>query len=237
MLRQTFLVLCALSAIGARPAIAAPLAFVIDPAQSSLTFTAIEAPIPVPLSEQSPGSLTDALGGTVLADVNGATIMSLAAAIDPAAQGPYIPMVGGYEPNIGYEYSVFLLSTSGFLADLSISLTGGAAGQTAEIIAGTNVYTGPLLAIFEESLAGLTATNGGAPASISYLGNLATLTIPANLGFPLKVGDVDVTLRFTGQVVATARVPEPGSLALASLGLALTGGGAVLRRRRQIASA
>ncbi|MBI2824990.1 MAG: PEP-CTERM sorting domain-containing protein [Planctomycetia bacterium] len=68
------------------------------------------------------------------------------------------------------------------------------------------------------------------PASIANNGgNLRTLTLPLLLPFAFDAGASTVTGYFLGQVVATASIPEPSTLALAGLGAV---GLALLARRR-----
>lgn len=210
---------------------AAVIHFTVDPSQSSLTFTAINNDfIPITLTAQQAGSLTDSFTGSILADVSGTTINQLDGSLDADEQGPFIPNEGNYENNYGYIYSFSLFNeTRGYFGDLVLSLSGGASGQALGVTSGVNVYTGPLLAIFEESLVGLSGTNAGSAASLVYNGSQATLTIPTDVEFALLVDTVEVRLQFVGTIVATALVPEPSTWAL--MGWALAPGLVVLGRR------
>ena len=78
-----------------------------------------------------------------------------------------------------------------------------------EFGSGVNVFTGPLTGIFEQSLIGVAGVNTAGPVSVAFAGSTATLSLPADLQFTTTIDGNDVTLRFTGNIVATAFVPEP----------------------------
>jgi hypothetical protein len=60
---------------------------------------------------------------------------------------------------------------------------------------------------------------GAGNGSIVTVGGISTLTVPVFVDVVVNTGLLVVDAIFTGQIVATAVVPEPSSFALAGLGL------------------
>lgn len=66
--------------------------------------------------------------------------------------------------------------------------------------------------------------------TFATLGNVQTLTIPVTFNVSYNVNFLTLTTQYSGTIIATAAVPEPGSLTLVSFGL----GTLLLYRRRVV---
>ncbi|HEY2838871.1 MAG TPA: DUF3466 family protein [Pirellulales bacterium] len=219
----------------------------IDPSQSGLTLSAdING---FPFIEQTPGSLTSALAGSLTVDLIGSPgawtdirfhsanpIQAVGHAgpfqpgNGPADLASFVSLDNDGEPLLASLASrnTILDASSGFLSigpDGGVSLDGLLSTLTTTI---------------DYDLPGIISGSGGAHASgpiggrgsVVQVGNTLYITIPIDLSFttqpPELGGGATFNYRYTGQIVATATVPEPSTFALA--GLAILGLPRLLRR-------
>lgn len=243
-LRAAALALAAvLSASGA--ALAAPFNFVIDPGQSSLTiavgiegeddegnlvFATLTAP-------QTAGSDTTAVSGSINANYDGAFLELLATGdlqfanqADPQFPGP---VVAAYGLLVDSALAGAPGLVSGFAAASSLV---GDASSGPIALAGVNfdasaVTLGLLTATLDYDLLALGnpqvgssvvsnqfAVNSSTGGTLLDLGGTLELTIPVSVIVPVDVGGFILSAVLTGQIVATAVVPEPGTVALLAIG-------------------
>lgn len=231
---------------------AVPISFTFDSSLSSITLDGSFSGIP--LQEQGPGSKTTSYSGTILVDVDNplapTTIQLLGSSAVAAISGQWLPQAGGGpaagDPGVAQDanYGLFLNAGAlgnawGAVRNLVFDVTSGvepvvlglfASTQTLTITTGQFAVNAPALfgGPSEDDLATDTLTNAATPSSYSVAGPLATLTIPISI---IDAGDL--TVMYTGQLVATATVPEPASAALASAMLVGMCGMAVVARRRR----
>lgn len=244
MKRKWFFVSLSLIAIvsTSQRAGAATYTFTIDPLQSSLTISGT-ADFGVygtyPIAPQGPGSTTAPISGSVVAITDLATTISFpgGSSLVPGITGNWAPGVGGAAGTQPAEFGV--LVSGGFLGgidyagtNVNLDLTSGpiallgpafdATNLTGTLLSGTVDIRGygPLLngAFDSQSFSNLSDQNQSGLGSLTVLGNLATLTIPVYVqeDLPFTFSTAHATL--TGQIVATAVVPEPSTMAMAALG-------------------
>lgn len=140
---------------------------------------------------------------------------------DYAVQAPLAPMIDPVDTTTGYFtfFDLVLGATSA-----SIPVAGGnfaASGVTGQFTSGFYAYVryGDLYENIPNSgtptLVGNAAVNGGTTGSLLAAAGVETLTLPVNLTFTSNNADgINVTFTLTGNLVATAPVPEPSGLTL-----------------------
>jgi hypothetical protein len=228
--------------------------FTIDSNLSTITLSGVVAAATI--TQQSAGSLTDRFGGTVDVTYNGTTLTFNSANADALLNpsSPFSPPDGtggstGVEDNYGIRAPIIpvILVADGAIRDLAFSIASGAiplVGSTFDATqlnvtttAGVVDYAAGSLGSGFLPMAGETGANQAAPGVfVLGPGGLATLTIPFSYSQPFDVLDTDSdpttndsVLNLTGQLVATAIVPEPSSWMLIAMG----GAALVCRRRRK----
>jgi hypothetical protein len=222
------------------------LTFTIDSTRSGLTLSLDSKPgVPI-TTAQFPGSDRTSLSGTQTVDITGniLTFISTAnaqfglqsTAVSPAVGGTYpgsapgqygllasIPgLIGGPGPG-----GAGLIAVRGFVGDIrsgAIALSGSSfrADQVSLVLAGgqadANVTfpSGPFIGT--DALSGFDANqlSGG---TLTLSGNVYTLTLPIFASSSLTVGPATVLETYSGQVVATAVIPEPTTWILGALGV------------------
>lgn len=236
---------CCLAALGSSicaldTCFASQLTFAIDSQQSFITFS-LETAQGVPISTaQTAGSDTTSLSGTMNVDLTATTIQFLTTSDTQFALQalPQSPLPGGGAGSAAAQYglNVSLAGVGGgvvaardYVSDTTsgaIPLVGNtfdATQTTLNLVVGNTDYN---LTLFGNPFAGTIGTNfpganmlsGG---TITSAGGLYTLTLPVLVTGPVTVGGVTVTDVYSGQIVATAAVPEPSSLALSIVGMLL----------------
>jgi len=237
-------VVCSVASV----AVAAPQAFTLDPAASTLTISGTL--LGQPFVAQNPGSLTTGYTGTFLVDLNGNSFTlnsdSPNALNQPVGQRPGDRTTDAQPANYG------LLRTSAIPESLyaaiqqldvyvstdfrqPVQLDAGGHFNPADVgmfISGGSLYWtmgGP------SNYMDLHGT--GAPNSATTLGSLVTAGGVQTLTLPIRLTGTrdieapgDTVIVFDGQFVATRAVPESGLGAAAVAAVALLG----RRRRRQM---
>ena len=231
-----------LAAVTTDNTLAVPLSMTLDTSQSSVTLNGTFNSLP--LGPQGAGSTTASYSGSINVDVNNllapSSIQHLGSSAVAAITGPWRPEAGGgpaagnpgmaQDANYGLQLNAGALGTAyAAVRNLHFNVTSGPVAVVGGAFPSTqslNVVSGlfafnlpPALATppGQDDLSGNVLTNASAtPSTYSVVGSTATLRIPINI-----VDQDDVTIVYSGQLVATARIPEPSSLVL--IGLALAG--------------
>ena len=194
--------------------------YTLDPTRSSLTFSGTIAGLPA--TPQTVGSDTTRYSGSLMADVTGTTIRFVdGGAMDATPQlAPQQPRAGGggFTPAAVADYGFradqpFGLDTARVaLRDLVLDITQDANGPRVDVDSGFIDwrFEGVNMAGGRDGAATFNY-NEAAPATISTVGGIETLTVPVSARLFFSTFDFDDTL-FTanGQIVATRIVPEPG---------------------------
>jgi hypothetical protein len=239
-----FVVAAAAACLVARTAVAATVAFTIDPAAS--TFTVGGTFNGAPLVAQAPGTAVVGFTGTLNVDVNHANgtlsfeRATVAALDQPVDQQPTHPSHAGANYGLATAGGQTLFAIRGL--DLNLVATGApfnagppSAAQHGFFVNGGSLYYGPSSPA--TGFADLHGTGGGpaavvGPITLTQQGDLETLTIPIqSLLTPGSNAPDVVELTFAGQLVATRPVPEPA--ACAALGAAALAPCAWRRPRRR----
>ncbi|HJQ79667.1 MAG TPA: PEP-CTERM sorting domain-containing protein [Lacipirellulaceae bacterium] len=245
-----------LTVVGTGDLRAAPLTLNLDSSQSSITLSGSFSNIPA--MQQGPGSLTASYSGPISIDVDNllapTSIQISGSSAVASISGQWLPEAGGgpaagnpgtaQNANYGLQVSGGALGNAyAAIRNLEFNVTGGpvpvVAGafpstQTLNVASGLFAFNLPPFFMDppgQDDLSGNMLTNASAtPSTYSVSGSTATLTIP------ISITDIDddLTIVYTGRLVATGQIPEPSSIALVSL--ALVGVSGVLsagRRGRQ----
>jgi MYXO-CTERM domain-containing protein len=150
-----------------------------------------------------------------------------------AVRAPLAPMTDPVDTTTGY-FTLFDLVFGATSASIPVSGTSFAtSGITSAFTNGKYAYIrfGDLYENIPDSgnpsLIGLSSANAGSAGSLVTAAGIETLTLPIDLTYTSNNADgINVTYRLTGNLVATAVVPEPAGLTLVALG-----GFGLLRRR------
>jgi hypothetical protein len=235
---------------------AAPLTLSLDSSQSFITLSGSFSNIPA--MGQGAGSLTANYSGPISIDVDNilapTSIQITGSSADASISGQWLPEAGGgpaagnpgtaQDANYGLQVSAGALGNAyAAIRNLEFNVTGGPSAVVAGAFPSTQTLgvTSGLFAFNlppalgdppgQDDLSGNTLTNASASASTySVSGSTATLTIP------ISITDVDddLTIVYTGRLVATGQIPEPSSIALVCLALVgMFGVSSACRRGRQ----
>jgi hypothetical protein len=234
--------------LSATVALGAPLAFTIDRTRSQLTLTYETSPGSPFTTPQFPGSDTASIAGTAIVDVTGSSIQFLSTgntqfALQPAAVAPAIG--GAYPGSAPGQYGLLGLSPGvlggpGPGGTAVLAARGLVAGGTSGVIplignsfdasqlvlayvAGTVdlnslVLGNPFIGTF--SAVGTAGNNQLTGGILTSGGGVDTLTVPIFSESTLNADGATILQEVSGQLVATAVVPEPSSMILASLAVA-----------------
>jgi hypothetical protein len=225
----------------ASDALAVPLSMMLDTNQSSISLSGTFNSLP--LAPQGPGAATATYSGSISVDVNNlaapSSIEFLGSSAVAAITGQWRPEAGGgpaagnpgvaQDANYGLQLAGGALGTAyAAVRNLQFNVTGGpvavVAGafpstQSLNVVSGLFAFNLPpafMTPPGQDDLAGDVLTNASAtPSTYSVVGSTATLRIPINI-----VDQDDLTTVYSGQLVATAQIPEPSSLVLIGLTLA-----------------
>ena len=215
---------------------ASVLSFTVDPTQSVISVTSIVDG--TPLVPQLPGSDSDAIGGTILADVEPRLDFVSRwqqRRLRRPSRGAFLP--DGTPGNVAGELPGTLFA---MISDAVIDVTNTAqpvvggnftADYTVALTAGTLSFTG----LPPTSIAGNSAPNDAtAVGTLVQNGNQLVLTFAT-----VNLGSVDLLRppRSRASFVAVAMVPEPNRVVLLCSGLVVGGAwfsGAIRRRRAPV---
>lgn len=225
-------VLSVLACFTASPSSAALVSYDVDASLSSLSLSGTF--LGQPISQQSPGSLTDFWDGTITGDLVGSTLTfsggsSVVALGNP--HGPFVPAGAGLENYGGQVVAYGAIAAS---RDLSFDFTAGsishnvAPGGTSTITMLTghsDYFVPPATSSSSLSIGDFSQNNSASLVSISRALGVETLTLPMMFTFSTDSGVIQT---LTGTLVATRPVPEPTTAVLGAAGLGVL----ALRRRR-----
>lgn len=206
--------------------------------------------------EQGAGSLSTTYGGSFSVNVDNvfapSNITFTAANVDANTNGTWSPNNAGNSQTpaslADYGVRVNQILANGKLRNIVFNVTSGLAPVVGGNFAvGTQSwsYTTGNIDMFSDVLndgtsATLTGTASNTNANVgtySVAGNIITMTVPISIALPYSIPGnptVNGSNIFTGTLTAIAAVPEPGTIALASVGILLVGGMAMRRRRQSL---
>jgi hypothetical protein len=241
------------SALGTSEARAASLSMALDSSQSAITLSGSFNSIP--LGDQGPGSRTSNFSGSILVDVDNllapTSIQILGSSAAASITGQWLPQAGGgpaagnpgtaQDANYGLQLSGGALGNAyAAIRNLQFNVTsgsqavaGGAFPSTQTLNVSSGLFAFNLPPAFmeppgEDDLSGDVLMNASATSSTyTVTGSTATLTIPIDI-----VDEDDLTIAYSGRLVATAVIPEPTSALLILAGLVSVLLGSVNVRRR-----
>ncbi|HWA98199.1 MAG TPA: hypothetical protein VG713_06885 [Pirellulales bacterium] len=214
---------------------AAPVVFSLDSAQSTITLSVQAEGGTVVSTAQTPGSDTTSLSGTFDIDLEPGSIQFLSTndthfALQSVPQAPLANASPGTAP-AQYGLSIALsgiatgvVAARDYVADATsgvLPLANGAfdaTGVSLGVSAGTTSYNlvvlgSPLVGTFGDLIPVPNQLPGG---TLTRSGDVYTLTAPILAMGSIDANGIALFDVFTGQVVATAVVPEPSSLLLAT---------------------
>ncbi len=221
--------------------------FNIDSAQSSLTISGLA--FGLPYTQQSAGSLVDAFGGTLVADLTGGVLTFSGGSSITALTNPSGPFNTAPNP-IGFEAGNFGVQANGFVTgygvanikgaykDIVLDLTSGTvqnglapSGQNVNPTAGTLDYGIVLNANpFQANSSSIVGKGGLNVATGIATFDGTVLTLPVQFSSPTYANRNET---YTGVIVADiVPAPEPSTLALAGLGAAGFAGWSFRRSRK-----
>jgi len=221
----------------------APLALTLESSQSTLALSGTfenELGETLPLVEQAPGSLVAHFQGSALVDMTGATLALEVLADAIQLPGEYFPawldpdpqgadLAGAVvNPVVAQQGAYAVRELALQLASLPITMNpAGEFAVTSVLCVGEadrTFFTGTLgsggvsfhttSTIFENNESALLGR-------FEQVGSLLVLTIPVDLPWTISAGTTALQAtsgRLTGQIVATALVPEPSTIALLVIG-------------------
>jgi hypothetical protein len=228
------------SALYASDASAVTLSMALDSSRSSITLNGTFNSIP--LGEQGPGSRTSSYSGPITVDVDNllapTSIQILGSSAAAAITGQWRPEAGGgpaagnpgaaQDANYGLQLSGGPLGNAfAAVRNLAFNVTsgpqavaGGAFPSAQALNVSSGLFAFNLPPAFmeppgQDDLSGDVLMNASATSSTyTVTGSTATLTIPIDI-----VDQDDLTISYTGQLVATATIPEPSGALLVLLGV------------------
>lgn len=221
--------------------------FVIDSSSSSLSLSGNVAGFT--LQQQGAGSLTTSYSGTIDADFGASTIQFNSAAAAAAISGTWQPLPGGGSgsapANYGGQASIPGFGTAfGAGRNFVLNITSGVVPLSGTSFDASQLTISPITGVLDfnspfgggsTDLAGLFGMNQATMGSISVVGGIATLNIPVQITQTLTlVSSGDTTITLTGNIVATAAVPEASTFQSIIFGGVLFLGGLWLKRRRLV---
>ena len=228
--------LCLFRAAGA--SLASELTFTIDSALSQLSFSVETSDGTQISSPQTSGSDTTSLSGTVKVDVTSATVQFLSTgntqfALQSLPQSPLPSGASGAAPaQFGINVSIpgvggGVVAARNYLGDVTsgpipLAASSFDANQvTSNLLVGNTAYNltlfgNPVVGSIDTNFPALNMLAGG---TLTSAGGVYTLTLPLLVKGPVTVSGITVVDVYSGQIVATAVVPESSTLALAAVGL------------------
>ncbi len=225
-----------LSVLAAR-SVASPLVFTIDTAQSQISL-AIQEPDGTPISSaQTLGSDTTSVAGSALVDVTGSSVQFLSTGDAQFAQqaAPQSPLANGSAGTAAAQYGLDILipgigggtvAVRQLVGDVTsgvLPVAGGTFDATQlalQFLTGSVAYNLELLGNPIVGSADITfpVTNQLSGGTISLAGGVYTITIPLLAVGSDEIDGISVLGVYTGNIVATAVVPEPSGVVLALCG-------------------
>jgi hypothetical protein len=185
------------------------------------------------LQQQGPGSLVTTYSGTIDAAFDASTIQFNSAAADATINGSWQPLPGGSTGSAPADYGAqasFGAAGTAFGAgrNLVLDITSGvitlsgtsfdASQLTISATTGQLDFNSPF-ASGSEDLSGAFGSNQATAGDLSVVGQIATLTIPVLITQTLTlVQPGDTTITLTGNIVATAVIPEGSTFQLIIVG-------------------
>jgi hypothetical protein len=249
MPRLTLAIPLALVCLAAVPTLsrAGQLTFNLDPAQSRITLSIESSDGTLLSSAQTPNSDITSLSGTFNADVTASTIQFLSTSNAQFAlqNTPQSPLASGASGSSLAQYGLNLaingvgggvVAARNYVGDATsgvLPLTGGAfdgSQVNLNLATGTTscnltLLGSPVVGMIDTNVAMANTLSGGTLAAV---GGVYTLHLPVLVPDPLVFNGVPLVFVYSGELVGTATVPEPASVLLAGLGLAMLFG---FRRR------
>jgi hypothetical protein len=244
--------------LSASSTLAAPLVFNIDSTLSSISLT-MELTGGAPFtSAQFPGSNTTSLFGAMDVDVvpgtsvqfltTGNTQLALQSLpVAPQSGGGVVGVPGSGPGQIGLDalipsFAQGVLAARHVIGDSTsgaIPLVGNAfdsTGLSFALVSGNadynlSTFLGP--EIGTASIVGGGALDTLSGGTLTEVGTLLTLTLPLLVNEDLTIAGIPVTAVLTGQIVATATIPEPSTMVLACLAAIGLGVVAIRKRRKR----
>jgi hypothetical protein len=210
------------------------ITYTVDPTQSELTLSGTVG-LGNSIEPQEAGSLVTSYTGTITADRDfvAGTIELMGGNVAAASTGNYIPLASS-PPSDNYGFYGFVIGNGGgatlesaieqFTFSLQSGLISPTPGFNASLAAGTITSGEVGLEVFQgfppppnystAAISGALALAAG-DGSLQDNGNLETLAIPIQTEIYLGPSD-ELPVELSGQLVATATVPEPSCVVIAA---------------------
>jgi len=192
--------------------------FEVDPAQSSITLSGTVAALP--LREQSPGSLTTKLGGSLNVNLAADQIQIVDGLLDAETSGEWRPGVAGAAGSAPADFGALALSflgtIYGALRDIAVTAASPAVPLSAGVFDTSSIvfsfppnskasldYSAGLLGTGGQPLGGNAKNQTATTGAISSPGGRTSITITVDATFTFDVfSEDDAILRIVGQLVA-----------------------------------
>jgi PEP-CTERM motif len=219
---------------------ATPFVFNLDPAQSRITLSIESSDGTLLSSAQTPNSDVTSISGTFKADVTASTIQFLSTnnAQFALQNTPQSPLASGASGSSLAQYGLSLaingvgggvVAARNYVGDATsgvIPLTGGTFDGTKTNLSLATGITSYNLTLFGSPVVGMIDTNSFLANTLSggtltSAGGVYTLHLPVLVPDPLVFDGVPLTFVYSGELVGTATVPEPASVLLAAIGVAV----------------